>query len=251
MAHLQTLRLTSFGSRVHCAISNDGSRLALPASHSNREVALYDFDEGSFKFTSKKFLKEHSTAILALCFGQLFDRIATASLDSLILWDLEEKSFQVLQRDCGNISSLSFNETESMLLVCISARLLIVNLDGSPVVSFDCRRDVIESKFLCPPNEDLIVALVEDRSFVIFDVVKKKQMFLSPIEPSDLGCLATNEEGLMVIGSLDGAVNVYQIYDSRHVEVLYRMDAARAVGLGGGVEVLNFLFFLQLLLLFL
>lgn len=156
--------------------------------------------------------KEHETAVSAVAFSPDAQYLLSASIDGrLVVWNLGKREVFKKYEFPGPVSTLSMSSDMKYLVVAGDGKMVVWDFVRRRVWH---RLDSMGSKagaLAVSPNGHIVAFVRENTNIEFWDLKKKCQVGLVERSGGSTTCLAFSDNGsLLVCGSIDGAVSVYE-----------------------------------------
>eukprot|EP00111_Clytia_hemisphaerica_P006631 TCONS_00019191-protein len=179
-------------------------------------------NKDSNKEVSFKLNNVHPSGVQFVCFGNQNGPLvfASACSDEVNIWNLDltgrTKAPEPLTiaENLGCVSCMAFSKDDQHLAICISNEIWVINtLNSELVVEFSASQSFIFLVGFCLTIEDMLISIAEDRTYCIWDVGEKEQLYQSTIISSfQFQSLAVHPlESYFATGSEDGMLRVFDM----------------------------------------
>ncbi|XP_078226606.1 WD repeat-containing protein 27 isoform X2 [Callithrix jacchus] len=212
-------------SMQHCAFPLDGN-----------ELCIWNTEDPSHQLL---ILRGHHQPITAMAFGNKVNPllICSASLDYVIMWNLDECRKKVLQglvprgtvmgSLLGKVLCLQLSPDDQVIAVCAGNKILTLDIETQAVLAkLQGHLGPVTAVEFCPWQAGIIISVSEDRGFKVWDHCTGSLIYSSSVLSAYplLSLFIDAGSRQLVTGCADGQLWIFSLMDGHHYRRVARVD---------------------------
>nr|XP_054349491.1 WD repeat-containing protein 27 isoform X2 [Pongo pygmaeus] len=200
------------------------------------ELCIWNTEDPSHQLL---ILRGHHQPITAMAFGNKVNPllICSASLDYVIMWNLEECREKVLQglvprgtvmgSLLGKVLCLQLSPDDHVVAVCAGNKIFMLDIETQAVqAKLHGHLGPVTAVEFCPWRAGILISVSEDRGFKVWDHCTGSLIYSSSVLSAYplLSLFIDAESRQLVTGCADGQLWIFSLMDGHHYRRVARVD---------------------------